>query len=197
MTVSVIHRAERSPTNAGNSLTGLECRSRVRWCSRLDNRSESSSASCPLWTRNGFTVSMFDQQAIADAQDAARVMQAWKEWLASFRWRLWATGTWERPVTASVAVRIVHTWLSSCPDAYAAVGVQRGPASLTHHVHLLIGGVNPLAETLLRGSWVKHGHVLVETYDPRRSAIPYLVEQADHIELIGCLQRFRPRRRRR
>lgn len=145
----------------------------------------------------GLTVSMFDQQAVAAAHNAARVMQAWKEWLPSFRWQFWATGTLELPVTASTAMRIVHTWLSPFPDAYAAVGVQRGPASLTHHVHLLIGGVNPLAGTLLRGSWVKRGHVLVEAYDPRRGAIPYLVGQADHIELIGSLQRFRPRRRRR
>jgi hypothetical protein len=139
---------------------------------------------------------MIDPRAVGDAE-SAELAQGWKDWLRSFRREFWATGTWERPVTASTAMRMVNAWLSVCPAAYAAVGVQRGPGSMTHHVHLMLGGADRLTGTRLRQSWVKHGHVRVDRYDPRRDAIGYLVDQADEIALIGSPQRFRPRRTRR
>ena len=140
---------------------------------------------------------MIDSIAATDAENGRRLAQGWKDWLRTLRWEFWATGTWERSVTPSTAMRTVNIWLSVCPDAYAAVGVQRGPIAMTHHVHLMIGGVNGLAGTLLRRTWVKHGHARVERYDPRRDCIGYMVDQADEIAVIGSPQQFRPRRARR
>jgi hypothetical protein len=140
---------------------------------------------------------MNDSTAAADAERGRRLAESWKDWLKGFRWEFWATGTWERPVTPSTAMRTVNAWLSVRHEAYAAIGLQRGPRAMTHHVHLMVGGVNVLAGTLLRRSWVKHGHVRVERYDPRRDAIGYMVDQADEIVLVGTPQRFQPRRTRR
>jgi hypothetical protein len=125
------------------------------------------------------------------------LQETWGKWLGGMHWDVVATGTWEQPVTADASLRVVQRWLSALPGAFAAVGIQRGPHSGTHHVHLLIGGVNPLAITLLRRTWVKHGHARVERFEGGRGAIRYLVAQADEIELIGTPRPFRPRRKRR
>ena len=93
------------------------------------------------------------------------------------------------------ALATVHRWLAKCPDAYAAVGVQRGPVRLATHVHLLIGGVQRMSETLLRGSWVKRGHVLIERFTPLEGGVRYIVDQSDDIELIGDPVLYRPRQR--
>lgn len=141
---------------------------------------------------------MFDHGALTDALRAERLAQGWTDWLQSIRWSYWATGTWEKPIVGSTALRIVRTWLAGSPTVYAVVGIQRGPVSLTHHVHVLIGGVgrrNGLAETHLRGSWVRHGHMRIEPYCPAKGGVEYLVRQAAEIDLLGSPQPYKPRRR--
>jgi hypothetical protein len=113
------------------------------------------------------------------------------------RWDFFATGTWERPVTACTAFQTVETWLRKHPSAYAAVGIQTGPLGLRYHVHVLVGGIgcNGLSETLLRRSWVRGGHLLIESYHPTQGAVEYLVRQANEIELLGMPLHYSPRRR--
>ena len=162
---------------------------------------ENTPPDCPalLRTRSGFTavVSGIDERAITDARHAARVAEAWVTWLRSLRWSHFATGTFERPVNGSTALRVVRSWIGGVTEAYAAVGLQRGPVTLTHHVHLLIGGIHRhgLPESHLRGSWVRDGHVRIEPFTPTRGGVEYLVKQAEVIELLGDPQPYRPRRR--
>jgi hypothetical protein len=75
---------------------------------------------------------------------------------------------------------------------------------LTHHVHVLIGGVERTedVESDLRGSWVKGGHVKgghvkVEGYQSHRGGVSYVVRQAAEIELLGTPTLFIPKRKRR
>lgn len=126
-----------------------------------------------------------------------KTAEGWKEWLRQMHWDFFATGTWKQPVSGFTSQRTVDTWLSEFPDAFAAVGIQEGPNSKRLHVHLLIGGLSGVAATRLRGSWVKHGHVLMKRYDPRPDVISYVVNQAEEMRLIGTPQMFRPKRRRR
>lgn len=121
----------------------------------------------------------------------------WSRLLRRFKWACWATCTWTDPVGGAAALSTVHRWLANCPGAYAAVGIQRGPVSQTHHLHVLIGGLDALTLTFLRSRWVRRGHVQLERFDPSRSGVEYLVAQASRIELLGDPQPFRPRRRRR
>jgi hypothetical protein len=151
---------------------------------------------CSAVLRTG-GVSINDQRATADARRAEQIADAWATWLRSFRWSFFTTGTFEKPVTGSTALRVVESWLSACRGGYAAVGLQRGPVTLAHHVHMLVGGVarNGLTASMLRGSWVKDGHVLVERFTPTRGGVEYLVRQADVIELLGDPQTYRSRKR--
>lgn len=125
--------------------------------------------------------------------------RGWADWLRTFRWDWWVTGTWATPLGDPLtAVRIATQWLTRAgPSAYAAVGVQRGPLADRLHVHLVVGGTGtrPLMATRLRRSWVKKGHLLVARYTPTRGAIEYLVAQADEIELVGTPQAYHPRSR--
>jgi hypothetical protein len=127
------------------------------------------------------------------------VAAAWERWLRSMHWAYWATGTFARPLSPGTAVRVVSRWLAPLgPRAYAAVGIQHGPWAAKLHVHVLVGGVRrvPLTATLLRGSWLKGGHVQVDGYRPAKGAVEYLVRQADDIELLGDPRPFDPRWRR-
>ena len=79
---------------------------------------------------------------------------------------------------------------------YAACSVQRGPSAAKFHAHVLVGGIgrHPLRATLLRGSWIRSGHVQIVGYSPLKGAVEYLVRQADQIELSGTPVTYRPRR---
>ena len=125
------------------------------------------------------------------------LVEGWESWLRGIRWDYYATGTWTQPVTAATALRVVRNWLSADPQAYAAIGVQRGPALLKYHVHVLVGGLgrHRFTETRLRGSWVKFGHLKIDGYHPALGGVEYLVQQADEIELVGSPKPFRPRHR--
>src|SRR5438045_506406 len=109
---------------------------------------------CRALLRTG-GVSINDLRATADARHAEQIAEAWATWLRSFRWSFFTTGTFEKPVTGSTALRVAESWLSACRGGYAAVGLQRGPITLAHHVHMLVGGVgrNGLTASMLRGSW--------------------------------------------
>ncbi len=141
---------------------------------------------------------VFDDKAGTEARERERLRRGWETWLQTFRWDFFVTGTLEQPVTASTLQRVVTKWLAAYPEAYAAVGVQRGPFAKKNHVHLLIGGIRAggLAETHLRGSWVKNGHVKIEGFKGGIGGTRYLVEQADEIELLGSPQPFTPQRKR-
>jgi len=127
------------------------------------------------------------------------VAAAWERWLGSMHWAYWATGSFTRPLGPEAALRVVSQWLAPLgPRAYAAVGIQHGPWAAKLHVHVLVGGVRrvPLTATLLRGSWLKSGHVQIDGYHPAKGAVEYLVRQADDIELLGDPRLFDPRCRR-
>ena len=121
---------------------------------------------------------------------------AWSTWLRTFRWDWFATGTWEHPIGAQAAIDTVGRWLHPLPKAYAAIGVQRGPTSEKYHVHCMIGGTgrHPITATLLRGSWIRSGHLHLVGFSPARGAIEYLCRQATEIELLGQPVVYRPRR---
>lgn len=140
---------------------------------------------------------MIDEREVADRERAERLAQGWVDWLKRMHWSHFATGTFEDAVSASTATRVVRTWLSVFPECFGAVGVQRGPTSGTIHLHMVIGGVSPLAAPLLRERWVRRGHLRIERYDARREGIRYLVGQAEFIDMIGTPRWFRPRRKRR
>lgn len=116
------------------------------------------------------------------------------EWLRTFRWDYWSTGTLKEPATPEIMLQIVKTWLVRFPAFYAAVGIQHGPTALKIHAHILVGGIGhgTLAhsvyrspENFLRGSWVKHGHVDVKQFSPALGGPEYMIAQADDIEIIG------------
>ena len=121
--------------------------------------------------------------------------RAWSTWLRTFDWDWFATGTWSNPIGPQAAIDTVARWLHPLPRAYAAIGVQRGPAAEKFHVHAVVGGTGrrPLTETLLRGSWIKSGHVQLVGFSPRRGAIEYIVKQATEVELLGTPVPYRPR----
>lgn len=124
------------------------------------------------------------------------LVEGWVTWLRGIRWDYFATGTWTDPVSPPTALRVVRNWLAPLDGVYAAIGVQRGSVE-KYHVHVLIGGLgrHAVEETLLRGSWVRDGHVKIDGYHPALGGVEYLVEQAGHIELIGSPKPFRPRHR--
>jgi len=126
----------------------------------------------------------------------AAVAGAWVEWLRTMRWDFFATCTWEKPVAPHHVVAAVIRWLQPLPAAYGTIGVQRGPHAAKVHAHVLIGGIgrHPLRETLLRGSWIRAGHVNLVGYSPLKGGVEYLCRQADEIEIIGTPLPFRPRR---
>lgn len=144
-------------------------------------------------------MTILDEQATAAAAEREKLLTGWERWLRSSRWGSFATGTWGKPVTGHMALGTVKRWLARYPTAYAVVGIQRGPLSLTHHVHVLIGGVERTedVESDLRGSWVKGGHVKVEGYQSHRGGVSYVVRQAAEIELLGTPTLFIPKRKRR
>jgi hypothetical protein len=140
-----------------------------------------------------------------------KVTAAWVEWLRSLDWQYFSTLSFGYPVQPSQARRAVEEWLAPPtqpdpvdeglpeaprPQAYAALGLQRGPVGGLIHVHALVGGVRrvPLTETHLRGRWRK-GDALVEGYRPRLGGVEYMVRQADVIELVGTPVPYRLRRR--
>jgi hypothetical protein len=92
---------------------------------------------------------MLDDKERIEAQERKRLCRAWVSWLQTFRWDFFVTGTVEKPVTASTAIRLATKWLADYPDAYAVIGLQRGPFARKNHLHLLVGGVGAggLAET--------------------------------------------------
>ena len=75
---------------------------------------------------------------------------AWVTWLRMMRWDFFATASFRYPVEADRALETVVQWLVAVPEAYAAVGVQRGPIGGRIHVHAVIGGTgrNPTRESL-------------------------------------------------
>jgi len=121
---------------------------------------------------------------------------AWSEWLRSLAWQYFSTLSFGFPVQPPQALRAVEAWLRPLPRAYAAIGLQHGPAGGFLHVHALVGGVRrvPLTQTFLRDRW-RQGSALVEGYHPRLGGVEYMVRQADVIELVGTPQPFRPRKR--
>ncbi len=124
------------------------------------------------------------------------VAKAWTAWLRSMRWDYFATCTWAKPVLPHHAVAAVTGWLQPLPRSYAAVGVQRGPHAAKYHAHVLVGGIgrHPLTETLLRGSWIRSGHLYLVGYSPLRGAVEYVCGQATEIEIVGAPVTYRPRR---
>ncbi len=143
-------------------------------------------------------MTIVDDLATAKAKEKDRLRRGWERWLRSFRWDFLATGTWDSPNIGHLALGTVKRWLARYDGSYAAVGLQRGPLSLTPHVHVLIGGIgrSGLVETHLRASWVKSGHMKLDRYQGHRGGVAYLVQQADEIELIGNPLTFTPRRKR-
>lgn len=121
--------------------------------------------------------------------------QAYSDWLRTFRWDFFGTGTTKEPVTAYTALRLVRNWLKQYPESYAAVFLQRGPISQTIHVHTLIGGIGRggSAETDLRGSWVRRGNMKIERFHPSLDGVEYMVGQADDIEILGSPMIYKPR----
>src|SRR2546422_2873078 len=113
--------------------------------------------------------------------------RAWSTWLRTFRWDWFATGTWEHPIGAQTAIDTVVRWLGPLHKAYCAIGVQRGPTAEKFHVHAVIGGTGRHRDTatLLRGSWIRSGHMQLVGFSPAKGAIEYLVKQATEIELRG------------
>lgn len=124
------------------------------------------------------------------------LVAAWVAWLRTFRWDWFATCAFGHPTSPDMALRAVTEWLAPLPNAYAAVGLQRGPQGDRLHVHAMIGGTgrHPLRESLLRGSW-RRGSIVLDGYSPKRGAIEYLVRQADQMEIIGVPVINRPRPR--
>ena len=122
--------------------------------------------------------------------------RAWSEWLRTFDWDWFATGTWERPVGAQTALDTVTRWLHPLPRAYAAIGVQRGPTAQKFHVHAVIGGTGRHRDIALqlRGSWIRSGHVHLVGFSPARGAIEYICRQATEVELLGQPVPYGPRR---
>ena len=125
-----------------------------------------------------------------------RLTEGWVCWLRTMDWDWFCTPTFKHPVTPAQALGAIERWLRLLPDAYAAVGLQRGPMGDRLHVHAMIGGTgrHPLRETYLRGSW-RRGNLHLDGFHPVKGAVEYLVRQADEIELIGQPRPYRLRRR--
>lgn len=136
-----------------------------------------------------------DQSASAGAlgQDTDLV-RAWVAWLRSMQWSYWTTLAFGYPVTHRMALRAVTKWLAPLPKAFAALGLQAGPAGGMLHVHALVGGVRrvPLTATLLRERW-RRGSIVLAGYRPAKGAVEYMTRQAAVIELLGTPLPFRPR----
>lgn len=121
-------------------------------------------------------------------------VDGWVGWLRTFRWDFVATCAFGYPTSPTASVRAVAAWLKPMPGAYAAIGVQHGPAGGRLHVHALVGGLGRGAfrESLLRGRW-RRGSVVVEPYHPAQGFVEYLCRQATTVELLGTPVVYRPR----
>jgi hypothetical protein len=144
----------------------------------------------------------FDPQAVAEARNKAIRNAEYAEFLRTFRWDYFVTGTLKEAVVKDTLLIIMKTWLSPFRDAYAAVGIQRGSILEKYHVHAAIGGIGHGAlnssgynspETFLRGTWVRDGHVKIAQFSPGLGGIEYMIAQTDEIEIIGSLVRYKPR----
>jgi hypothetical protein len=134
-------------------------------------------------------------KALSEARSAEAFNKQYALWLRTFRWDFWTDGTTTAPVTSDTMLEIVKHWLLPFREAYAVVGLQHGPLTQTIHSHMLIGGIGHgnCAETLLRGSWVRDGHVRVEQFSPSLGGVEYLVKQAEEIEILGTPLLYKPR----
>src|SRR5688572_12466385 len=140
-------------------------------------------------------VTLFDSQLVRNALIEARRTREFAQWLRTFRWSFFATGTVKQPVTSDTMLNIVKHWLAPFHQSYAAVILPFGPILQTIHSHMLVGGIghSGLAETLPRRSWVREGHVRVEQCHPALDSVEYMVEQADEIEILGSPVLYKPR----
>lgn len=140
--------------------------------------------------------SEFDPAGQREASRLMAVGEGWVMWLQTIRWDWWTSPSFRNEPSQAAAVRAVQQWLSPFPNAYAALGLQRGPIGHRLHLHVLIGGTGrrPLVKTLLRGSW-RRGDLTLQGYRPSQGGVTYLVRQADEIELLGAPQTYRPRKR--
>lgn len=133
---------------------------------------------------------------IREAASARQLQDAWTEWLRSLDWKYFSTLSFGYPVEPPHALRAVESWIAPLPRAYAALGLQHGPAGGFLHVHALVGGVRrvPLTETFLRDRW-RRGSAVVDGYRPRLGGVEYMVRQADVIEFVGTPRPYRLRKR--
>src|SRR4051812_4925967 len=100
------------------------------------------------------------------------MMDAYEEWLRTFRWTHFATGTWTDAISPTAALATAHRWVKKAGhEAYAVVGVQKGRIRLATHVHLLVGGISELQATHLRGSWIRDGQMQMVRFTPTRGGV--------------------------
>lgn len=146
--------------------------------------------------------------------------QGWAAWVRTVKWDYWATGTFATPSATSHAAAIARRWVGelhtlrealyvSLPHAergaYAVFAVERGGVLDRVHVHFLLGGIgtHPALLSMLARSW-RWGQMDVSRYDPtldprgdsRRGASAYITKYVDEVQIVGRLQKFRPRARR-
>ena len=128
--------------------------------------------------------------------EAERLRRAYVAWLTTFRWDWWVTLAFGYETSPRAMLRAVEAWLAPLPGAYAAVTIQRGPFGDRLHLHLVLGGIgrHALRASLLGGTW-RRGSVDLKGYNPSKGAIPYMVHQADTVELVGVPRPYRPRKR--
>ena len=129
-------------------------------------------------------------------------------YLASFHWQVWATVTFDRPVTDEFVRTAVRQWVGGLgSQAYAYAAFERGTHFGRCHAHTLVGGLFTAARTepgrVLRAAALSHatrtwrfGQIQLAPYDPARGAARYASKCPDDGELIGLLKRHRGRRKR-
>lgn len=121
-------------------------------------------------------------------------LQEWQhalgQFLTEFAWDLYATPSFRFPVTHSQAQRDIHKWVSGFgPGAFGYVTYEEGFAGGRSHTHVLLGGLNLMAQKHAGRLW-KSGLVTVDRFDPSRGACWYVAKFPAAGEFLGT-----PRRR--
>lgn len=146
---------------------------------------------------------------------AADAQAEWAEWLRTKKWDYWVTGVFQYQVSEAMARMRVREWLADAQrirdqvyglanQVYAVATIEWGDMHGGIHAHLLVGGLggHPQIPAPLVRAW-PWGNLLMLRYDaekdprghPRGGASAYIVKHLESVEIIGRLQKYRPRRR--
>jgi hypothetical protein len=139
---------------------------------------------------------LIDRAALAAAQEAERLRDAWSAWLRSARWAHFLTFTAERaaPPYALRAEFIAWERRMNCVAQRALSWfyvVELGPVGGRAHMHVLVAGTAAVPCDRLGTAW-QLGDTHVRVYDPARDAARYVTKDLANAPLFDVSRRWPP-----